>query len=461
MSKRELNMYHYIVYSVIFLAFSGFVEIQKWSVFAADDRFDDVPPSLSLVSTSEATASKRSHGEEEEQRKRLRVVGDVTAADQEEVDDEEGEDGGQTRAFAALAGQQVYANPIFDAAAKYLLADDEVRLGFMRTFTENPRIVSTELLDSSLNPLRTFTQARAFLGDGRNADLMDRVRREGEAGLIKIIVGAEGEEETLRNGGDFLLALSRIFGDLKKKFPPLERHSQLDVVCRLDNGEFILVEVQVKPQDFWDKRALCYAAAFYGNQLKRGGEWGDLRKVIAINLLGGDGKHWRDAPMEVVRHYRFVSTVEGQHHEIDSLQLIQYNLLSQQINGLTQGELKEWLQFWKAAHQRKPEELAGVTTAAVRSAYDRVRVAALPADVRAGYETEVADYLRYSQHIHAVEGTAHSKGVEEGESKAMLAVAIKMFQKNGTYTPDIMDFTGVTEIQVREALAIDKDEQEN
>eukprot|EP01037_Dinobryon_pediforme_P015994 gene15994-16164_t len=75
------------------------------------------------------------------------------------------------------------------------------------------------------------------------------------------------------------------------------------------------------------------------------------------------------------------------------------------------------------------------------------RVAALPADVRAGYETEVADYLRYSQHIHAVEGTAHSKGVEEGESKAMLAVAIKMFQKNGTYTPDIMDFTGVTEIQ--------------
>ncbi len=459
-------MHHYIVYSVILLAFSGFVEIQNGPVFAADDPLDDAPPSMSLAPIPGAAGSKRGHDEDEEQRKRARrVVGDVAAAaDQEgeEGDDEEGEDGGEARAFAALSGEQVYANPIFDAAAKYLLADHDIRLGFMRTFTQNPHIVSTELLDSSLNPLRTFTQARAFLGDRRSDEFIERIGREREASRIKVTVGAEGEEEAVRNGGDFLVALSKIFGDLKKKFPPLERHSQLDVVCRLDNGEFILVEVQVKPQDFWDKRALCYAAAFYGNQLKRGGDWGDLKKVIAINLLGGEGRHWRHTPLELVRHYKFTSEVGGHRHEIDSLKLIQYNLLSPQIDGLTQVELKEWLQFWKAAHQRKADEVTGVTTAAVRSAYERVRVAALPEGVKAGYETEVADYLKYSQHIHHEKDEARKEGVEEGlekgEHKAMLTVAIKMFKKGGAYTPDIMDLTGITEVQLREALAKEKGE---
>ena len=40
----------------------------------------------------------------------------------------------------------------------------------------------------------------------------------------------------------------------------------------------------------------------------------------------------------------------------------------------------------------------------------------------------------------------------------MLAVAIRMFKKTGTYTPDIMDLTGITEVKLREALAKEKDE---
>ena len=77
------------------------------------------------------------------------------------------------------------------------------------------------------------------------------------------------------------------------------------MVCRLDNGEFILVEVQVKPQDFWDSRALCYAAAFYGNQLKRGEDWPKLKKVIAINLLGVKVDIGERPFGELVRHYKF------------------------------------------------------------------------------------------------------------------------------------------------------------
>ncbi len=66
-------------------------------------------------------------------------------------------------------------------------------------------------------------------------------------------------------------------------------------------------------------------------------------------------------------------------------------------------------------------------------------------------------YPECSQHIKAIKEQARRKGIEEGlekgEHKAMLVVAIRMFKKAGTYTPDIMELTGITEGQLGEALA--------
>ena len=81
----------------------------------------------------------------------------------------------------------------------------------------------------------------------------------------------------------------------------------------------------------------------------------------------------------------------------------------------------------------------------------------MPADVRAGYEAEVADYLRYSQNMHHERAEARKDGVEEGAHKAMLIAAIKMFRKGGAYTPEIMEFTGITEEQTKEAIAKEQD----
>ncbi len=48
----------------------------------------------------------------------------------------------------------------------------------------------------------------------------------------------------------------------------------MDFVCKLNTGETALVEMQVAPQDYWDRRALAYAAALYGNQMREGTKWG-------------------------------------------------------------------------------------------------------------------------------------------------------------------------------------------
>lgn len=51
----------------------------------------------------------------------------------------------------------------------------------------------------------------------------------------------------------------------------------MDVVCLLPCGK-VFVEMQVAPEDFFDKR---YAANVFSNQLK------DVKKVISVSILGG------------------------------------------------------------------------------------------------------------------------------------------------------------------------------
>lgn len=41
------------------------------------------------------------------------------------------------------------------------------------------------------------------------------------------------------------------------------------------------------PQNFWDKRALVYAAKVYSSQMKEGDQWKDLKRIICVNILGG------------------------------------------------------------------------------------------------------------------------------------------------------------------------------
>ena len=70
-----------------------------------------------------------------------------------------------------------------------------------------------------------------------------------------------------------------------------ERNSQLDILCKLDNEDYVAVEIQVVKYNYWDNRALAYISSLYGNQLRRGDKWEDLKKVIGINILGGEDRN--------------------------------------------------------------------------------------------------------------------------------------------------------------------------
>jgi predicted transposase/invertase (TIGR01784 family) len=73
-----------------------------------------------------------------------------------------------------------------------------------------------------------------------------------------------------------------------------------------------IVEVQVVPQFFWDKRAVYYSSGVYFNQLQRGGAYVNLRRVISIQLLGTSlmqSSPWKSTPKEYIQHYKFVESM--------------------------------------------------------------------------------------------------------------------------------------------------------
>jgi len=47
--------------------------------------------------------------------------------------------------------------------------------------------------------------------------------------------------------------------------------------------------------------------AFYGNQLKKGDQWKNIRKVMGLNILGGHNGNkvtWPGSPGQYMRHYK-------------------------------------------------------------------------------------------------------------------------------------------------------------
>ncbi len=67
-----------------------------------------------------------------------------------------------------------------------------------------------------------------------------------------------------------------------------KKQSTVDVLCKNENGEQIIIEMQVSPQEGFEKRAQYYAAKAYSRQLNKGKEEGaryiDLKAVIFIAI---------------------------------------------------------------------------------------------------------------------------------------------------------------------------------
>ncbi|USO01619.1 MAG: Rpn family recombination-promoting nuclease/putative transposase [Alphaproteobacteria bacterium] len=306
--------------------------------------------------------------------------------------------------------QQDYTVPTFDAPFKLVLADDEVRPSFLHAFVPDIGIVESKRLDDHMNPLQEMQTLRTLL---HRADTRQTVAELDGARQVQVHLQDTLEDELALHpqATQLLRRMVASFDDLVHAFPKVRYNGTMDFVCQLETGEYALIETQVIPQDYWDERALAYVAAFYGNQLRRGDHWRDLKKVIGINILAGvRGDHWRDTPEQYVRRYRMQEQLHTPRRFIDGIELVQYSLANAPAV-VDSREQQDWLTFFTRAHLMSATEVeATIATPAVKRAFEMIRITNLPEDVHDAYVAEGLEYDRFS--IYTAE--EHARGKEEG-----------------------------------------------
>jgi predicted transposase/invertase (TIGR01784 family) len=329
---------------------------------------------------------------------------------------------------------QTYGIPTYDALFKYVMSEDSVRPSFINSFVPGIVIKSSKRLDEHMNPLQELQLLRTFIHREDTDKTVKRISSTAGACLgfcdsnTSVIV--EDSDAT-----KFLHEFIGHFNDMKKAFPRIKYDGTMDFVCALDSGEYALVEIQVAPQDHWDRRALAYIAAFYGNQLRQGDKWGKhIKKVIGINILGG-GKdnvvYWKDSPGEYARHYKFQEQLHdvGANRFIDGIELFQYSIMNapDKEDPASSQEKNDWITFFKRGHQMSEEQVKSqIQTPAVLEAFQRAKLSSLPGDVKDAYEDEDKQYDRYSEYTQQL--------VDEAVDEALLIGGARALKRLGTMT---------------------------
>jgi predicted transposase/invertase (TIGR01784 family) len=319
----------------------------------------------------------------------------------------------------AKYGTQVYGVATYDALFKWILDDPEVRPSFFHALVPGINVTYSERLDENMNPLQEFQLLRKFVNNNDTQKTVANLKNS--SGFeVRIKKNNQTKYTQFNKGTDLLTELLAYFGDIIKGFPSENYDGRMDFVCRLDTGEYALVETQIVRQDFWDMRALAYIAAFYGKQIRKGGEWKDIKKVIGINILGGgiDTQNpWKDAPNEYLRHYRVQEQVNKGRRFIEGLELYQYSLANIRQTTLTD-EQRDWLIFLRDGYKKTEADVEQIKTPSVRRAFERAKLNRLTQAQLEAYESEDVQFRRIAGLI------------KEEREEACRQIAVRLLKEN-------------------------------
>ncbi|MES2198752.1 MAG: PD-(D/E)XK nuclease family transposase, partial [Chlamydiota bacterium] len=254
------------------------------------------------------------------------------------------------------ARNQLYSIPTYDAIFKLVLDQDNIRPSFFHAFIPDLHIESSIRIDDHMNPLKELQLLRDLLHEEKNNQCYNLLKGNSD---FSVHLKKTDKIEPCQESTEFIRAIINQFDDLKIAFPKVEYDGTMDFVCRLDTGDNILIEMQIIPYNHWDQRALAYVAALYGRQIRKGGKWDDIKRIIGINILGG-GKdqtvHWEDTPDQFVRHYKLTEQLHPDKRIMDGIEIIQYSIMNAPKT-IENQETKDWLTYFQRAHLMTEKEV--------------------------------------------------------------------------------------------------------
>lgn len=137
---------------------------------------------------------------------------------------------------------QVFGIITYDALFKWVLSSDSVRPSFFHAFIPGIVVRSSERLDDHMNPLQELQVLRGLINAGDTKDLVSSLKQN-HSDLKVHLADAYHEKAT-----KFMKELLHHFDDIQYSFPKPSYNGTMDFVCKLDTGEFALIEMQITPE---------------------------------------------------------------------------------------------------------------------------------------------------------------------------------------------------------------------
>ncbi len=246
-----------------------------------------------------------------------------------------------------------------------------------------------------------------------------------------------------------------------------KKQSVVDVLCKDENGVQLIIEMQVSPQEGFEKRAQYYAAKAYSRQLNKGKEEGarytDLKAVIFIAIT--DNIIFKDKIFYKSDH--IILDKESYSHDLKDfsftfIELPKFKITD--INLLT-NIIEKWCYFFKNANKTSEADLRKLIGSdfVIERAYEELNQFNWTEEELLTYEQETKrimdnqaaeDYKIKQMKLQVIEAEIKGKaeGIEIGEArlreeKNMIARAMLL---DGDSVEKIARITGLSVEKINE-----------
>ncbi|MDR0290058.1 MAG: Rpn family recombination-promoting nuclease/putative transposase [Treponema sp.] len=136
-----------------------------------------------------------------------------------------------------------------------------------------------------------------------------------------------------------------------KRFFKQDKKGVVDLRLTTKSGRIIHIELQVKEEDHLRNRIMYYSARLISDQLKKGGEYGDLHQVVSILI---SNHILLDEEKSYANEYELRNKKGGSFTDLLKVFILELPKLPEQEDGA----LWPWLQFFKCKEQEEFEMLA-------------------------------------------------------------------------------------------------------
>ena len=239
--------------------------------------------------------------------------------------------------------------------------------------------------------------------------------------LFKFIFGHKENKEITLSFINAVLGLEgeRAFVDLRfadREIDPEEENgkgSALDLLCMTNDETQINIEVQVQKRENMGQRSLYYWAKLYQSTLGRGENYENLRRTVAINLLG-----YEYLPLSGFHHTYGLYDETCVHRLTDDIEIHFLELpkvTRQDIRRMR--TLDKWMAFIRNELSDEEMEAIAMSDAAINTAWDRIEAFMRDAGQRRKYELREKYEHDYVSDMEGSWKRGRLEGVKQGRSE--------------------------------------------